>query len=415
MKDRPADGEMGKEMEKVSGKKTWEKRAAGIGQACFWAGLALELLIVVAEVSVWTNPWEGQLFRLTFLLFAVKVLCSRYSLREWLWLLLFGVIAGLCYLCSDRDEAVRLVVFCAAFRDVDVKKALKLAFFMTLSGCLVLVLLSAAGIFGNMYIIDDGDRGLRYCFGLGHPNACYCFFWVLSTLGICLWHDRMKLWHYGLTALAGILLFVPTRSRTGILFLFFTLALALALAFGKNLREAKGLYLAGIAAFFGCVLLSVWIAYYEPYQGPFYTWIDRFITGRITSMNTLEGGGGMLQNWRLFSRPENIKYFDLGYVRLFYWYGIVPAAAYVAMYALLLRECYRRKDPFGFLMLLSFALYTTLEAHFISVYLGRNYALFLMGAYWGGILDGRKDPPKGYVWGLPAMLAGAAAKKERRG
>ena len=123
----------------------------------------------------------------------------------------------------------------------------------------------------------------------------------------------------------------------------------------------------------------------------------------------------MLQNWRLFSRPENIKYFDLGYVRLFYWYGIVPAAAYVAMYALLLRECYRRKDPFGFLMLLSFALYTTLEAHFISVYLGRNYALFLMGAYWGGILDGRKDPPKGYVWGLPAMLAGAAAKKERRG
>ena len=136
--------------------------------------------------------------------------------------------------------------------------------------------------------------------------------------------------------------------------------------------------------------------------------------GKEAGYELLEGGG-MLRNWRLFSRPENVKYFDLGYVRLFYWYGIVPAAAYVAMCALLLRECYRRKDPFGFLMLLSFALYTTLEAHFISVYLGRNYALFLMGAYWGGILDGRKDPPKGYVWGLPAMLAGAAAKKERRG
>ena len=390
---------------------------AQIGRTCFWAGLLLELLIVVVEVSSWTNPFEGQLFRVTFLLFAVKVLCSRFSRREWLWLLFFGVLAGICYLRSDRDEAVRLVVFCAAFRDVDVKKALKLAFFVTLSGCLVLVFLAAAGIFGNMYIIDDGDRGLRYTFGLGHPNACYCLFWALSTLGICLWHEKMKAWHYGLIALAGILLFLPTRSRTGFLFLVFTLALSLLLAYQKKAREAKLLYALGIAAVFACVLLSVWIAYYEPYQGPFYTYIDRFITGRITSMNTLEGGGGMLRNWSLFSRPENIKYFDLGYVRLFYWYGIIPGAAYVIMYALLLWECRRRTDPFGLLMLLSLALHTMLEAHFVSVYMGRNYALFLMGAYWGGIVDRRDRTPseesvqKGYVWKLPGMLVNQRGKK----
>ena len=378
------------------------KRIAQIGQACFWAGLLLELIIVVVDTSAWTNPFQGQLFRLTFLLFAVKVLCSRFTLREWLWLVFFGVIAGLCYLCSDRDEAVRLVVFCAAFRDVDVKKALKLAFFVTLSGCLVLVFLAASGIFGNMYIIDDGDRGLRYTFGLGHPNACYCLFWALATLGIYLWHEKMRLWHYGLTALAGILLFLPTRSRTGAIFLAFTLALSLLLTYGKKLREGKLLYALGIAALFACVVLSVWIAYYEPYQGPFYTYIDRFITGRITSMNTLLEGGGMLRNWRLFSRPENVKYFDLGYVRLFYWYGIIPGALYAVMYALLIRECRRRKDPFGFMMLLSFGLYTMLEAHFISVFMGRNYALFLMGAYWGGIVAGRgrngSKAEKVYLW-----------------
>ena len=197
----------------------------------------------------------------------------------------------------------------------------------------------------------------------------------------------------------------------------FTLALSLLLAYQKKAREAKLLYALGIAAVFACVLLSVWIAYYDPYQGPFYTYIDRFITGRITSMNTLEGGGGMLRNWSLFSRPENIKYFDLGYVRLFYWYGIIPGAAYVIMYALLLWECRRRKDPFGFMMLLSFALYTMLEAHFVSVYMGRNYALFLMGAYWGGIVDRRDRAPseesarKGYVWKLPGMLVNQRGKK----
>lgn len=406
-------------MERITAEKTGEKRIAQIGRICFWAGLLLELLIVVVDTSAWTNPFEGQLFRLTFLLFSVKVLCSRFTLREWLWLLFFGVLAGVCYLCSDRDEAVRLVVFCAAFRDVDVKKALKLAFFVTLSGCLVLVFLAASGVFGNMYIIDDGDRGLRYCFGLGHPNACYCLFWALATLGTYLWHEKMKLWHYGLIALAGVLLFVPTRSRTGLMFLIFTLALSLLLACRKKLGERKLLYALGIAALLICVALSVWIAYYEPYQGPFYTHIDRFITGRITSMNTLQEGGGMLRNWRLFSRPENIKYFDLGYVRLFYWYGIIPGAAYVTMYALLLWECRRRKDPFGFMMLLSYALYTMLEAHFISVYMGRNYALFLMGAYWGGIVGRRGLPgpeggecPEGgnYLWRFPGMLVRAFRK-----
>ena len=127
------------------------------------------------------------------------------------------------------------------------------------------------------------------------------------------------------------------------------------------------------------------MAYYEPYEGPFYPY-DRFFTGRITSMNTLEGGGGILRNWSLFSRPENSKYFDMGYVRLFYWYGIIPGAAYVIMYALLIWQCYKKKNYMGFMMVLGFALYTMLEAHFISVYLGRNYALFLMGAWWGDML-----------------------------
>lgn len=388
------------------------KRIAQVGQVCFWAGLLLELIIVIVDTSAWTNPFEGQLFRLTFLLFAVKVLCSRFTMREWMWLVFFGIVAALCYLFSDRDEAVRLVVFCAAFRDVDVKKALKLAFFVTLSGCLVLVLLASSGIFGNMYIIDDGDRGLRYTFGLGHPNACYCLFWALAALGIYLWHEKMRLWHYGLIALAGILLFLPTRSRTGLMFLIFTLFLSLLLAYRRRLGERKLLYALGVAALLICVALSVWIAYYEPYQGPFYTYIDRFITGRITSMNTLQEGGGMLRNWRLFSRPENVKYFDLGYVRLFYWYGMIPGAAYVLLYALLLWECRRRKDPFGFMMLISFALYTMLEAHFVSVFMGRNYALFLMGAYWGGIVDrrGRNVPDEEngrmYLWNFPAGIRG---------
>lgn len=375
-----------------------ERRTEGwpyqLGQILFYIGLVLELLIVIVDKSAYINPWEGQLFRITFLLFLGKICLTRYSFREWLWMLFFLIIAGTCYLFSGRDEAVRLVVFCTSFKNVDLRKSLQLAFFVTLSGCLLLILLALTGIFGQMYIVDAGDRGIRYTFGLGHPNAFFCMFWVLVTLGIYLYWRKMKLWMYGLLLAAGLILFLPTDSRTGVLILVFTLAFSLFLTFDRKARDSKWLYIAGILLFFACVGLSIWIACYEPYEGPFYPY-DRFFTGRITSMNTLEGGGGILRNWRLFSRPENIKYFDMGYVRLFYWYGIIPGALYVLLYAMLMWQCYKKKNHMGFMVVLSFALYTMLEAHFISVYLGRNYALFLLGAYWSDMLCFRKPPAEG--------------------
>lgn len=371
---------MGAEREK--GKAEWLKR---LGMLCFYAGLFLELILVIVDKSAYTNPLEGQLFRVTFLLFLGKVCCTRYSLKEWLWLAFFLIIAGVCYVSSGRDEAVRLVIFCASLKNVSLDKSLKFTFFITLAGCLLLVLLAVTGIYGNTYIIDEGDRGIRYCFGLGHPNALYCMFWVLVTLGIDLYWEKMKLWMYGLIILAGIILFIPTDSRTGILILLFTVTLSVILAYGKKIREQRILYMAAVVIFLACVGMSVWFAYYEPYEGPFYPY-DRYFTGRITSMNTLENGGGMLRNWTLFSRPENTKYFDLGYVRLFYWYGIIPGAVYVIMYAGLIWQCFRKKNYMGFMMVFSFALYTMLEAHFISVFVGRNYALFLMGAWWSDML-----------------------------
>lgn len=59
-------------------------KLAGIGQFCFYAGLVLELLIVIIDKSAYINPVEGQLFRITFILFLIKVCCTKFSLKEWL-------------------------------------------------------------------------------------------------------------------------------------------------------------------------------------------------------------------------------------------------------------------------------------------------------------------------------------------
>ena len=102
---------------------TKNEKIEQFGRICFYAGLLLELLIVILDKSSWINPLEGQMFRVSFLLFACKLCVTKYSKKEWLAVLAAGVIAGLCYLSSDRDEAVRAVVFVASMKGIDHKKA----------------------------------------------------------------------------------------------------------------------------------------------------------------------------------------------------------------------------------------------------------------------------------------------------
>ena len=140
---------------------TKNEKIEQFGRICFYAGLLLELLIVILDKSSWINPLEGQMFRVSFLLFACKLCVAKYSKKEWLAVLAAGVIAGLCYLGSDRDEAVRAVVFVASMKGIDHKKALRVVFYVTLTGMAVLAMLSLAGVLGEVWDAGAGYGKMR--------------------------------------------------------------------------------------------------------------------------------------------------------------------------------------------------------------------------------------------------------------
>ena len=87
-----------------------EKGFKKAGEACFWAALFIELVIVVIEKSAYTNPYESLVFRLTFLLFCIKILSTKYTRGEWLVIILCGGLAVLSYWINERDETVRAAV-----------------------------------------------------------------------------------------------------------------------------------------------------------------------------------------------------------------------------------------------------------------------------------------------------------------
>lgn len=405
---------MGKFFSKVKWKA--EGLCAKAAPLFFYFCVTLEILLVIIDKSNYTNPLEGQLLRVTFLLAALKIVCTGYSLKEWTAMLLSGILGWISYRVTGRNEILRIVVFIAACKGVDMGKALKYVFCATAAGCLALVLLSVSGIYGGLYLEADFGRGYvqrRYCLGLGHPNALHCMFFMLTALGLYLYNERAKWYAYFILFLANAGMYALTDSNTGMAMTFCTVAGAAVIHYFKKLKNQKWVYLSGIFLFGLCVLFSVAAAaprIAKPnideiknpqriFGNPVIQKAEEQLNGRIIDLYYgSENQEGTTATWSMFSRPENSYYFDMGFVRVFYWYGILPGAVYIILNVLLLWQCYRKRDGMGLVMLAAFSIYTVVEAHLVSVYIGRNYILFLMGMYMSDmlLLRGQKEY---YVWG----------------
>ena len=379
------------------------------GEVLFYAGLLVELLILILDKAAWINPYEGMMFRAGFLMFALKVCITQYSAKEWLAIIGAGLIAGICYLVSERDEAVRFVVFVASMKGISGKRCLKVVFWITAMGMAVLAALSAAGVLGTVYEVEAGygfkEKLDRLCLGLGNSNALAIMVWALMILGIYLYHEKMKFWDYGILLLVAGAVYMATVTRTSLLLMIFTLALAVVMKYCRKLRDTNWVYGCGVAVTLACLGISVWAAKISKWHEFLPDWvvkIDRILTGRITSIYAFENGGGVLRNWKLFSNPDYVEYFDMGYVRLFYWYGIIPGLCVMAVLCLLIWNFRKNGDYMGFVLTLSFVVLTLIEAHAVSVYLARNYVLFLLGMYWTQLLG--KPAEEANWWRIHTLI-----------
>lgn len=370
----------------------------------FYLAVVIEVLIVIVDKSAYINPIEGRLFQLTFLLFTVKTALTKYSWKEYLVIFLFLLLGSVSYFVTGRNEIVRVVMFMAACKNIDMQKCLKLVFYMTLVGCVVLILLSVTGIYGAISLTKDYGRGsveTRYTLGLGHPNALQCMVWALTTLGLYLYAERMKWYYYLLVLGVNIGFFLLTDSRTSLLVTVLVMALAYMVHM-RNLvlRKISAAVCMAISVF--SVGLSVIIAgnayrvYNYVWHGDrtpvtmFFTKLNSLLNGRIRILVENDRFEGTVGTWRLFSGPENNYYFDMGWIRLFYWYGIIPACVFVLVLLIAMFYFYKQKKYMELIMIASFSVYTVIEAHAVSVYLARNYILFLVGAYWYKILSWEK-------------------------
>ena len=185
--------------------KIWQKK---VPQLLFYIALTIELGMVIIDKSNYINPIEGMLFRVTFLLFALKLFSTEYTRKEWALIVFFEVIGIVSYKVTGKNDVIRIVTFVAACKGIPLKQMLRYAFYVTLVGCVGIILLSVTGIYGEMTLTayygrganyqliyeDISRRGIeetRYTLGMGHPNALSCMYLMLCAMGIYAFSEKM--------------------------------------------------------------------------------------------------------------------------------------------------------------------------------------------------------------------------------
>ena len=363
----------------------------------FYLGLAAEILLVIWDKSSWTDPYMGQICRMTFLLFAVCCACSvrKSTMTEDIVFAIGVLIGALSWRFGGRNDLLRIVIFLRAAGTVSVPRAMKVTFVSSVLGCLGLVGLAFAGIQGHLYQTYDYGHGVetRWDLGLGHPNSLHCMAAMLLIFGLYLFEKRMKLYLYVLLGVGNVLLYGLTRSNTAFAISMLALMLSLILHYGKKLAAGNAVYFLGEFLLFGGLLFSVFCGIYRPSDHRLLAKLDHVLTGRISSLWTTTFHEGTLSTWKWFGQRLNVCYFDLGWLRVVYWYGVIPAIVIIGLTFALLEHARKTRDKAAFMLLLCFGLYTVFEAHLVSAYIGRNYALFIAALYLPKML-GRTEPAK---------------------
>lgn len=365
-----------------------------IAQIIFWIAYSIELAIMLIDKSALTNPWEGRLFQITFGLFVIKILLTKYERREWIAIALFTILGVVSYYYTDRNTILRIVAFVVAGKGVDIKKLIKYTFWVTLAAVIALMLLSATGVLGWNYVESDfdgqGPQGVirRYCFGLGHPNALHCMFFSLILLAIIAYYEKISLMGIVVLFVANLTLYYFTKSKTGVLIVCIVLVLLSVIKWILVKGYCVKMCIVGVIVPAMGLLFSIANAIWGPYtfvnpEAGYWDRLDKIFTGRLSTAKVMGG----IDTWSIWSNAGNTEYFDMGYSRILYWYGYVWAILAVLLMCALLWFLQKKKMYAEYIVVLTIAAYSIVEAHFVSAYIARDYALLIAMLVWPVMIE----------------------------
>lgn len=340
------------------------KRKEKIGNILFTIGILLELLIMMTDHSAITLPLRGRVAQVAFVLFGCKILTTDYSKKQWIFIILAGILGCISYFTCDDEYIIRAVVFIIATKDIDIKRIAKLIFTGAIFGTMLIILLAFTNVLGNMVDVRNYGRGMveaRWNMGFSHANNLHDMLWFLVAYYVFIKEKSCNIKHYVALTIFNILLYTLTLSRNGFLAVQIVILTAFIFLYFPKLANKNFPYILGAFSFIMCTCLTFLAGISGIETNRVVAFFDRFLTYRLEMVWEY----APISSWRLFPGPRSLSYVDNGFASLFFYYGIIVGIFYLLYLSYMFFCCYRQKNTMVLIILVTAVFVSFVETTFI--------------------------------------------------
>lgn len=341
-----------------------EKREK-IGYYLFFAGIMLELLVMVTDnASNFTIPYRGRLTHVAFLLFCIKILFTKYKVKEWLTLISLTFIACISYLTCEDEYVLRVIAFLFAAKGIELGRIFRVILVSLLISTLVIAVLSLFNISGSLMETRHFGRGeveTRYMFGFNHANNVHDILWFMFSLIIMIKKEKLKNLEIILFGIANVVLYMFTRSRTGFLVV---MVMIILLVFIRNIRASVTrwcLLVASLITLLSVVFLTIHSSIYNIDNSYIMNKLDPLLNGRLQMVTEHTN----IKDWTWFPEARSSEYVDNGFSTVIYCYGIVIGLLLLILILILIHKQFVSRDNYMVVILISTILVLFMESTFI--------------------------------------------------
>lgn len=305
-------------------------------------------------------------YRLAFIfalgLLVVKVLTTKYTIREFLILYLLFAASVYCWWRVGEKNVMFITLTLWGMKNIDLRDLLKGTIGIRVLGILFMVLCSCVGLFDMQKTVDtatDFSTRVVYAMGFSKPNSMFYTVFLIILIILYLCYDKLNFWYFLFSTLVCYAAFRVTYCRTGTIVFFGMWALIVLDKLWKKKTIYK-LICFQVPIFF---LVSLFATLFYVKAVPLWYQINRIFNGRIEISNNYYKAYGIT----LLPKPAQI-FWDMSastvdnmYMYLFICCGAIVGLPVVYFATKAQLKLYRQGKTVEILFFTVFMVYALLE------------------------------------------------------
>ncbi len=350
------------EIEKIKNKK----------ESIFFIAWIMMLIHICIANSSYSSYSIKYISYISFAIIILKIFITKYNIKEIIISLVILIVSIISEYKTSDMRIVWFALFLIGSKNIEFKSIVKNSLYTIILCCSTFIIMSLLGL-SNISSIND-VKGLRFSFGLGHPNMASAYYCIITSLICYLKKDKIKIWNIIVLFISGITVFLLTKCTTGLIlssfYLFLFLLLKLDVLKIKSIQYSIFIFLLLLVAFFSIAPIV--------YNNNF-AYVDSLLTGRISQANYYINKYGInLFGSNVFSdlnSPTTNNILDNGYIRILVVNGLSSYIFILFNYIYILKKCLKNENYNLFILIAFFIIYMCVEN--VSTYIFMNVTFLL--------------------------------------